>query len=537
MIKCENDITMIPVAERVEMHVDAQVPMEEQNREAGPPKDETIKVSHVSEKVGLHDNAQEPNEEINVEFNLPNGEVVQHQGDAKSLIEVSNVHVNCTTGDIMDVPYPYFTDLCQNGYLWRVKARLVRMVEVINPLLPSMTLRLILLDEQGHAMEAIVWPEEVAYFKEHLYEGRVYFLKSVEIMEADEKFKLVSYCYKMSFTDDTRVEHYVFKCDRIPLHWDFSIKLRDIHHFTNKYEQLIDVVGLVVNVTECRIARKRNSRVRDVVLLDPRYSDLFFHNIYSYNLKLIFVFYFKNNMTFVRLSLWNEIATREGTRMLDDLNSNNILFATGLKVKDFDGLYLTTCMKSKLYVNHSFRTDGIPKWLSDNKDTQRLVAWNRTCGFSIPQALIISNAKRVQIKQFVSMPNVQHYRILGRIEKIYEEHIWIYKCKTCFREVENQYGWFVCSQCGEDVETSAKYNVKIVVKDSTGSMELLVKDTKAEFILRCVPSDLKKLMLKENGVQILKKYLEQFYGRAYVFIIPAPQLMYHEYCASVEPSC
>ncbi|XP_058224082.1 uncharacterized protein LOC131333536 [Rhododendron vialii] len=77
------------------------------------------------------------------------------------------------------------------------------------------------------------------------------------------------------------------------------------------------------------------------------------------------------------------------------------------------------------------------------------------------------------------------------------------------------------------------YNVKMVVKNSTSSMELLVKDTKAEFILRSVPSDLKKLMLKENRVQILKKYLSQFYGRAYVFIIHAPQPMYHEHCASV----
>ncbi|XP_058224277.1 uncharacterized protein LOC131333660 [Rhododendron vialii] len=73
----------------------------------------------------------------------------------------------------------------------------------------------------------------------------------------------------------------------------------------------------------------------------------------------------------------------------------------------------------------------------------------------------------------------------------------------------------------------------MVVKDSTGSMELLVKDTNAEFILRCVPSNLKKLMLKENGMQILKEYLSQFYGCAYVFIIPAPQSMYHEHCASV----
>ncbi|KAF7124184.1 hypothetical protein RHSIM_Rhsim12G0137800 [Rhododendron simsii] len=92
------------VAKRVDMHVDAQVPMEEQNREAVPPKDETINVSHVSELVGLHDNAQEPNEETNVEFDLPNeialhiGEVVQQQGDAESVIEVSNVHANCTIG-------------------------------------------------------------------------------------------------------------------------------------------------------------------------------------------------------------------------------------------------------------------------------------------------------------------------------------------------------------------------------------------------------------------------------------------------------
>ncbi|KAF7112584.1 hypothetical protein RHSIM_RhsimUnG0214500 [Rhododendron simsii] len=88
----------ISVAKRVEMHVDAQVTMEEQNRGANPPNDETINVSHVSEMVGLHDDTQEANEETNVEFDLPNGEVVQQQGDAKSIIEMSNVHVNCTTG-------------------------------------------------------------------------------------------------------------------------------------------------------------------------------------------------------------------------------------------------------------------------------------------------------------------------------------------------------------------------------------------------------------------------------------------------------
>ncbi|KAF7142979.1 hypothetical protein RHSIM_Rhsim05G0114500 [Rhododendron simsii] len=90
------------------MHEDAQVPMEEQNREVGPPIDEIINVPHVSKIVGLYDNAQEANEETNVEFDLPNGEVtnmhlspeiVQPQRDAEIIIEVSNVHVNNTTGN------------------------------------------------------------------------------------------------------------------------------------------------------------------------------------------------------------------------------------------------------------------------------------------------------------------------------------------------------------------------------------------------------------------------------------------------------
>ncbi|XP_058199060.1 uncharacterized protein LOC131314451 [Rhododendron vialii] len=75
------------------------------------------------------------------------------------------------------------------------------------------------------------------------------------------------------------------------------------------------------------------------------------------------------------------------------------------------------------------------------------------------------------------------------------------------------------------------YNAKMVVKDSTGSMDLLVKDTKTEFILQCVPSYLKKLMLKDNGAQMLKDYISQFYECPYVFIIPAPKFGCVDHCA------
>ncbi|KAH7850741.1 hypothetical protein Vadar_002294 [Vaccinium darrowii] len=122
-------------------------------------------------------------------------------------------------GDIV-VPYPPFADLVPYGNKWKVKARLIRMVQVITS--HRVTLKLVLLDEQGHAMEAIVGPEEVDYFRAHLYQGRVYFLRGVDILPADEKYNFVPYHYKMSFSEDTRVDHVVFRCDEIPLHWDFS---------------------------------------------------------------------------------------------------------------------------------------------------------------------------------------------------------------------------------------------------------------------------------------------------------------------------
>ncbi|KAF7149612.1 hypothetical protein RHSIM_Rhsim02G0209300 [Rhododendron simsii] len=137
MINRDNE--MVPVSV-VDTDEDAHASVEDQNMEIDPPIDGGISC--------LHESAHEIDKEKNG-MHLVNNDMYQQQGDAESVVEVSNVHANCTTGDIMDVPYPHFTDLCQNGYLWRVKARLVRMVEVINPLLPSMTLRLILLDEQA----------------------------------------------------------------------------------------------------------------------------------------------------------------------------------------------------------------------------------------------------------------------------------------------------------------------------------------------------------------------------------------------------
>ncbi|XP_058189171.1 uncharacterized protein LOC131306765 [Rhododendron vialii] len=238
----------------VEMPKDNQITVVVQNMELGPLIDEEIHVSPMFEIVSLCENAIHISNKINqiqialhigVEINLqPPPKIVQSQRDAQGVIRVSNINKDSTDGDMI-VHYPHFVDFHPNRLKWKVKARLVRMVQEINRLSPHATLTLVLLDDQGDAMEATVRYKDVDYFREYLYEGRVYLFNGVYILLADDKYNLVPYHFKMSFTDDTRVEYAFINCDTTPLHWAYCIRLKDIHDFANNYVQLIGMLFYV----------------------------------------------------------------------------------------------------------------------------------------------------------------------------------------------------------------------------------------------------------------------------------------------------
>ncbi|KAG5528242.1 hypothetical protein RHGRI_028987 [Rhododendron griersonianum] len=118
----ENEINTLPMINCVETHADNQISVVEQNMEDDQLIDEHLNVCPTSERVSLHENAVEASEEQNIEIDPINGDII--------------------------VPYPHFSDFHPNWITWIVKARLVRMVEVFNQLLPHATLILVLLDDQ-----------------------------------------------------------------------------------------------------------------------------------------------------------------------------------------------------------------------------------------------------------------------------------------------------------------------------------------------------------------------------------------------------
>ncbi|KAG5528464.1 hypothetical protein RHGRI_029224 [Rhododendron griersonianum] len=102
----ENEINMLPVINCVETHADNQIAVVEQNMEIDQLIDEHFNVCPTPGRVSLHENAVESSEEKNIEIDPINGDII--------------------------VPYPHFADFHPNGITWKVKARLVRMVEVFN---------------------------------------------------------------------------------------------------------------------------------------------------------------------------------------------------------------------------------------------------------------------------------------------------------------------------------------------------------------------------------------------------------------------
>ena len=88
-------------------------------------------------------------------------------------------------------------------------------------------------------MEAIVPPEEVDYFKEHLSEGKIYYFCRVQVTPVDEKFRLVPYRYKISFKEDTIVDHISNYSKTIPFYWSYITTLSNVSRFVGQDLQLI----------------------------------------------------------------------------------------------------------------------------------------------------------------------------------------------------------------------------------------------------------------------------------------------------------
>ncbi|KAL0306162.1 UNVERIFIED_CONTAM: hypothetical protein Sradi_6033500 [Sesamum radiatum] len=110
---------------------------------------------------------------------------------------------------------------------------------------------------------------------------------------------------------DTRIEKASEQNDDFLRNFYHIVRLKDTRSYINFDDQLIDIFGLVICVTECRLS-PNGLLAREIVLLDT-------------------------TMTAVRLVLCGRFGMEEGETLLRTINQNNIVLACGVVVRDLEG--------------------------------------------------------------------------------------------------------------------------------------------------------------------------------------------------------
>ncbi|XP_021736180.1 replication protein A 70 kDa DNA-binding subunit B-like [Chenopodium quinoa] len=117
------------------------------------------------------------------------------------------------------------------------------------------------------------------------------------------------------------------------------------------------------------------------------------------------------------------------------------------------------------------------------------------------------------------MPKGKIYRILGLLIDINEKNFnWYDACSICNNKVYYNVGQVICYKCHKnDVQIIQGVALTITIKDSSGSMRLILFNKQIEYLLRSTISEVKEWIEPVNEGSKLKEKCQLSLYNAYVF--------------------
>ncbi|EAZ23041.1 uncharacterized protein [Oryza sativa Japonica Group] len=158
---------------------------------------------------------------------------------------------------------------------WIVRVRVIKKGHLQENYYGDLQIRLILIDELGTKMEAIVYHRQAEHFNQLLRCGSVYDFYNVGFdpteMIVHLRFKIRShFCMILNSATTTRTPHGHVHMLRCP--WRFP-EYDDI--FLARHNSLVDVIGLVVHVVDIEFRSLYLRRTRIIALVNPRLQIIF----------------------------------------------------------------------------------------------------------------------------------------------------------------------------------------------------------------------------------------------------------------------
>ncbi|XP_023762103.1 replication protein A 70 kDa DNA-binding subunit B [Lactuca sativa] len=343
-----------------------------------------------------------------------------------------------------------------------------------------------LTDEDGTQIQATMFGEAARKFFEVFQMGKVYYISKGTLKVANKQYKTVQNDYEMTLNEYSQVEEAVNEVAFIPETKFSFVPIDQLGPYVNQKE-LVDVIGVVQSVSPTMSIRRKidNESVakRDIVIADDTKKT-------------------------VVISLWSDLATDLGQRLLDMADESPVVAIKSLRVSDFQGVSLSTVSKSIIEIN------------PETPDSQKLKSWYSTEGKETSMEAVGSGlspsmkaggrslySDRVTLDQITSNPSLGEekpvfYSTRASMSLIKpDQTMWYRACKTCKKKVTEAIGsGFWCEGCQKNEDNcSLKYILAAKFSDVSGGAWFSVFNDEAEKIIGCSADELDSLKSQGDG--------------------------------------
>ncbi|XP_056684686.1 replication protein A 70 kDa DNA-binding subunit B-like isoform X1 [Spinacia oleracea] len=334
----------------------------------------------------------------------------------------------------MEATKNYIAELDTTKRDWTITARVTRMWEVrYKPTNPTPdTIDMVLLDEQGSQIQALVKKAIVSHFKDRLQEGRIYTTTHFNVGKNNRTRLQVENEYIIWFTSFTSVTLQEESSAAIPFH-KFNLRpIDDLSERTNKIDVLTEVIGQLIGV-ENKITQNHDNNTdqrRTIHIQDERTNK-------------------------IAVTLWGQQADLVADDVAENGAQPKIVIITATRVTMFKGNYqLNSTGGTKLYINLEIpEVENFKKNMTD-VPLQEILHIEVTQPESLEEAMT-KNRKTITELQQIYMEGEENqeakntYTCVAKIATIHDQECgWMYtSCNNCKSKIdENQY----CNKC-EDV--------------------------------------------------------------------------------------
>ncbi|KAL7616788.1 hypothetical protein Lser_V15G00562 [Lactuca serriola] len=343
-----------------------------------------------------------------------------------------------------------------------------------------------LTDEDGTQIQATMFGEAARKFFEVFQMGKVYYISKGTLKVANKQYKTVQNDYEMTLNEYSQVEEAVNEVAFIPETKFSFVPIDQLGPYVNQKE-LVDVIGVVQSVSPTMSIRRKidNESVakRDIVIADDTKKT-------------------------VVISLWSDLATDLGQRLLEMADESPVVAIKSLRVSDFQGVSLSTVSKSIIEIN------------PETPDSQKLKSWYSTEGKETSMEAVGSGlspsmkaggrslySDRVTLDQITSNPSLGEekpvfYSTRASMSLIKpDQTMWYRACKTCKKKVTEAIGsGFWCEGCQKNEDNcSLKYILAAKFSDVSGGAWFSVFNDEAEKIIGCSADELDSLKSQGDG--------------------------------------